>query len=258
MTLNELFYELFSYKPTNNGFGIFSWQHILLLLFQVGIPVFLAILFSKKLNNHRDKILRITAITLIISYLVDFFLQPFYAGRIIPNKLPFHICTATGVLLAFVTLNKKCEKLSVIVTVWAILSPFLWMLLPFSTYDGGISLFCYPFLQSCLYHMLEFFWGIYMLLSGKVKLEWKSIWQPVVALLPMALWATFGQELYFPNEIGENFLMLRTDTTGICPHWVYLIALFIGAALAIAFIYLIYYGVSVVKSKKQQKEKRKE
>ena len=253
MTLHDLFSKIFSKIPDEVGFSIFSWQYFILLLFEIAIPVALAIIFAKKLNEKRDSVLRFSAIFLITIYIADFFVQPFYAGTMIPHKLPFHICTATGVLLTFVTLNKKFEKMSKIVTVWAIISPLLWMIFPFDTYDIGTSLFSYSLIQPIIYHMVEFFWGLYMLISGKVQLPWKTLWQPIVALFPMAIWATIGQELYFPNELGENFLMLRTDTTGICPHWVFIVALFLAATIVISLVYLIYYLIVRAKDKKTQK-----
>ena len=91
-----------------------------------------------------------------------------------------------------------------------------------------------------------------MLTSGKTQLKWSTIWQPIAYLLPLALWATFGQELYFPNTVGENFMMLRTDVSGIVPHYVYLLALFVGAVLAVSLLYLLYNVVIKVKNKKNK------
>ena len=254
MTLSELFYKIFGNIPTQNNFDLFSWQYFLLLLFEIGIPVTLAIVFRNKEEKTKNLILKITAYFIIVSYVLDFFLQKFWAGGMIPHKLPFHICTATGILLTFVTFSPKFDKIKTVVTVWAVISPLLWMIFPFNTYNSGVSLFSYSKLQPILYHTAEFFWGLYMLTSGKVSLEWKKLWQPIVALFPMAAWAAFGQELYFPNEIGENFLMLKTDTTGICPHWVFLIALFLGAALAITLVYLIYNCIVKLKTRKPKQQ----
>ena len=93
-----------------------------------------------------------------------------------------------------------------------------------------------------------------MLTTGRVELKWKTIWQPIVALFPMALWATIGQELYFPDSIGENFMALRTDVSGIVPHAVYLLALFTAAVLAITLIYAIFSVVKLIKKKRDIKQ----
>jgi RsiW-degrading membrane proteinase PrsW (M82 family) len=91
-----------------------------------------------------------------------------------------------------------------------------------------------------MYHIIELFWGVFMIVSGISKLDWKNIWQPIIGLIPMAIWATIGQELYYPNELGENYMFLRTDTTGIVPHWLFIVALFIGFSLLIVLVYFIY------------------
>ena len=91
-----------------------------------------------------------------------------------------------------------------------------------------------------------------MVVSGTTKLEWKTIWQPIVGLFPMALWATIGQELYFPNEIGENYMFLRTDASAIVPQWMFIPALFIAAVLATSLTYLIYNAV--INSKKKSEK----
>lgn len=248
MKLADIFSKIFKNNPTTNGFSIFSWQYFILLAFEIAIPLVLAIILSKKSENTKSKTLKISALLLLIIYIFDFFIQPFYAGSMITHKLPFHLCTATGILIVFVSFNKRFEKLKTIVSVWAVLSPLLWMLFPFNTYES-VSLLSYSLIQSIIYHCIEFFWGLFMLLSGTAILRWKTIWQPIVGLFPMALWATIGQELYFPNEIGENFMMLRTDTTGICPKWVYIIALLLAAVIAISILYLIYYLFNRKKNK---------
>ena len=243
MTLSDIFSHIFKNNLITYGFSMFSWQHFVLLAFETLIPFILSIVLTKKVDDIKEKVLKIAATTLLILYIFDFFIQPFYAAEMMIHKLPFHLCTATGILIVFVTYNKKFDRLKTLVTVWAVLSPLLWMIFPFSTYES-VSLLSYSLIQSILYHCVEFFWGLFMLLSGRVELKWKTIWQPIVGLLPMSIWATIGQELYFPNTIGENFMMLRTDTSGICPQWLYLLALFTAAVIAISLLYLIYYLVS--------------
>ena len=253
MTLNELFYKIFSNKPTNNPIYMFSWQHILIAIVSIGVPIILAILLRKKQSKTQDAILKVAAYLIIILYVLDFFLQPFWAGQIIVNKLPFHICTFTGLLIAFTTFNAKFSKIKVIVAVWAILAPSAYILFPFATFEST-AIYSYSVLQSQVYHIIEIFWGVYMLVTNRVVLNWKTIWQPIVALFPMALWATIGQELYFPNEIGENFMALRTDVSGIVPHWVYIIALFIAAVLFVTLIYTIYNLVVYIRRKNNKQK----
>lgn len=251
MNLNEIFSQIFSNKPTENPISMFSWQHILIILFAIGTPVLLAVLLCKKQQKTQDILLKISAYLIIGLYVFDFFIQPFWAGSMTVSKLPFHICTFTGILIAFATFNKKFEKLKTLITVWAILAPSAYVLFPFSTFENT-AIYSYSTVQSYIYHIIEIFWGVYMLTTGKVQLKWKTIWQPIVGLFPMALWATIGQELYYPNTIGENFMALRTDVSGIVPHWVYLMALFTAAVLAITLIYGLYNLIVIINKKVSQ------
>ncbi|MBR3890589.1 MAG: YwaF family protein [Bacilli bacterium] len=238
--MNEIFSKIFRYIPKETSFKLFGLTYFIILI-GIILAVFLLSYFLKnKSDNVKQKILNISAITLISLYIFDFFVQPFWAGSMIVHKLPFHICTAVGVLIPFVTFNKKFDFAKTAVTVWAVICPLIWIVLPMNVVNGNVRLYSYPIVQSYAYHVIELFWGVFMLVSGTTKLDWKNIWQPIIGLFPMALWATIGQELYFPDSIGENYMFLRTDTTGIVPHWLFIVALFLGASLAIALVYLIY------------------
>ena len=238
--MNKLFSELFRYIPKETPFKLFGVVYFSVLLFIILVIVCMCILFRNKSSEVKQRVLNISAISLTTLYIFDFFVQPFWAGGMIVHKLPFHICTATGVLIPFVTFNKKFSCLKNVVATWAIFGPLLWIILPMGVLNSANRLYSYPIVQSYAYHVIELFWGVFMLTSGNVKLEWRKIWQPMLGLIPMAIWATIGQEIYFPNELGENYMFLRTDTTGIVPHWVFIIALFLGASLIIAIIYFMY------------------
>lgn len=253
MNLTEFLENLFSNKTTSWSFKMFGLKHILVLCLIFGSVYLLAILLKNKSEQTKDKICRISAYLLVGLYIFDFFVQPFWTGTgyMTVSKLPFHICTFTGILLTFVTFNKKFEKLKVLTTVWAVGSATAYFLFPFGMSENT-SMLSYSVLQPYLYHAVELFWGVYMLFSGKTQLKWSTIWQPIVGLFPMALWATIGQKLYYPNEIGENLMALFTDVSGIVPRWVYLLALFTAAVIGISLIYGIYNLIVYIKQKRKQ------
>lgn len=251
MNISEIFKMIFADYPTSWPLTMFGLKHILMLCLVFGLVLVVALSLRNKSQSTTDKILRVSAWLLMILYIFDFFVQPFWTGTgyMIVNKLPFHICTFTGILLAFVTFNKKIEKLKVLTTVWEVAASTSYFLFPFGTLESR-SMLSYSVLQPYLYHAVELFWGLFMLFTGKTQLKWKTIWQPIVGLFPMALWATLGQKLYFPNETGENFMALFTDVSGVVPHWVYLIALFTAAVIGITLIYGVYNLVVYIKQKR--------
>ena len=253
--MKEFFEKIFGYVPSDITPQLFGWQHFLIMAFVAGAIIGFSFLFKNKSEKTKKRVLNISAITIITLYIFDFFVQPFWDGDLVIGKLPFHICTLVGVLIPFVNFNKKFSFMKMSVVVWAILAPLAWVIFPANFLNRPVQIYSYPIVQSFVFHIFEIFWGVFMLVSGEVKLEWKKIWQPIVGLFPVAAWASLGQEMYYPGELGENFLFLKTDISAIAPQWMFIPALFIAACIAISLLFLIYYCFIWGK---QAKEKRKQ
>ena len=252
--MSELFNKIFDYIPRETPVSLFGWQHWLFIVFITAAIVTFSIIFAKKSEKTKNRVLNWAAILVISLYIFDFFVQPFWHdGTLAVGKLPFHICTLVGVLIPFVNFSGKFKFAKQTVVVWAILAPLAFILFPLNFINREVQPYSYPIIQSFLYHGLEIFWGVFMLVSKKASLRWRDIWQPIVGLFPVAAWATIGQELYYHGEVGENFLMLRTDISAYAPQWLYVPALFLGACTAIAFLYLIYWLVIRIKEKSKNK-----
>ena len=240
--MNQLFAKIFRYIPRESSVALFGWQHWLYIIGIIAGVVGLSVLFARKSEGTKSRVLNITAVLVVGLYLFDFFVQPFWHdGEMAINKLPFHICTLVGVLIPFVNFSNKFKFARQTVVVWAILAPLAFVLLPLNYINRAIEPYSYPIIQTFVFHGLEIFWGVFMLVSGKVVLRWRDIWQPVVGLFVVALWATIGQELYYPDSVGENFLFLRTDISDVAAQWLLIPALFLAAVINIALLYLIYW-----------------
>lgn len=228
--------------------ALFGWEHWLYIILIVGTIVTLALVFAKRSDQTKAKVLNITAVLVITLYLFDFFVQPFWDedGEIRISKLPFHICTLVGVLIPLVNFNGKCKFARQTVTVWAVLAPLMFILFPLNYINQAVQPYSYPIIQTFVFHGLEIFWGVLMLVSHQVALRWRDIWQPIIGLFAVAAWATLGQELYYPDSLGENFLFLRTDISAYAPQWLYIPALFTAATLAITLMYLVYWLIGKI------------
>lgn len=248
--MKEAFTKFFRYIPRSTSIQLYGLSHILYILISVSAVVLLCRLMHKRSEKAKDRAVKILAFLTIFVYVFDFFVQPFWAGEICVGKLPFHICTATGVLIPFVVFSKKFKFLERVITVWAVLAPLAFIFAPMNYINRAVEPYSYPIIQTFLFHALEFAWGVFMLTSGKVKLPWQTIWQPIIGLFPMALWATLGQNMYYGESMGENFLFLRTDVSGIVPHWVFIIALFLAACIAILLTYAVCFVVQKIKKTK--------
>ena len=253
--MSKIFGEIFQYIPRKTEVPLWGWQHCLYVILILAAVVTLSIVFVNKSEKTKNRVLNITAILVIAVYVFDFFVQPFWNnGNIAINKLPFHLCTLVGVLIPFVNFAGALKFARQTVAVWAILAPLAFVLFPLNYINRAVAPYSYPIIQTFLFHGLEIFWGVFMLVSKKVVLRWRDIWQPIAGLLPAAAWATIGQELYYPGERGENFMFLRTDISAYAPQWMWVPALLIAASIAIALFYLIYWLVIKIKNKPKSKQ----
>jgi len=251
--MQELFQKIFRYIPRDTSIKLYGLSHILYIVVIISIIIALCLLFNKKSEQTKQRVINITAILIIGSYFFDFIVQPIWAGELLLSKLPFHLCTAVGCLIPLITFFKKFKFLEKPVVIWAILAPLIFIFAPLNYINVAVEPYSYPIVQTFFYHGAEVFWGVFMLTSGKVKLDWKSVWQPVVGLFPMALWGTFGNVIYGDKAPGESFMFLKTDISSVAPQWMYIPALIIAACLGTALIYLIYNLIQKHNTKKALK-----
>lgn len=238
--MQELFQKIFRYIPRETSIRLYGLSHIIYIVSIIAIIVTLCILFHRKNKETKDRVINITAIFIISLYIFDFLVQPIWAGSLQISKLPFHLCTLVGCLIPFITFNKKFKFLEKPVVIWAILAPLIFIFAPLNYINVPAEPYSYPIVQTFIYHGAEVFWGVFMLTSGRVKLNWKSIWQPIVGLFPAALWATIANIVYGDLAPGESFMFLITDISAVAPQWMYIPALIIAACLGTAIVYLIY------------------
>ena len=251
--MHEFLKNVFSNIPRETSVSLFGWQHWLFILTTVIFATLMSIIFAKKSQKTKDRVLNITAITIISLYIFDLFVQPFWNdGKIAISKLPFHLCTFVGVLIPFVNFSGAFRFAKQTVVVWSVLASLAFILFPLKFINRPIEPYSYPIIQTFLFHGLEFFWGVFMLVSKKVVLRWRDLWQPIVGLLPAAAWATLGQELYYPATRGENFMFLRTDISAYAPQWLLLPTMLLTASVCIALLYCIYRLIAKRKASKAQ------
>lgn len=252
--MNQFFTKIFRYIPRETDIALFGLSHWLYIIVILGAVVGFSFLFAKKSDTTKNRVLNVTAVLVITVYVFDFFVQPFWHdGTMSVGKLPFHICTLVGVLIPFVNFSDKFKFARQTIVVWAVLAPLMFIIFPLNYISRAYEPYSYPIVQTFAFHGLAVFWGVFMLVSQKVVLRWRDIWQPIVGLFPMAAWATLGQELYFPGGGGENFMFLRTDISDYAPQWLFIPAMFTAAVLTIALFYLIDWAVKKIIDKRRSK-----
>ncbi len=195
--MRDFVHRLFSENGSSLQIGLFDVWHLLYLFVILGGSVLLGVLFRKKSDETKNKLIRLFAYLTVGLYLMDFLIMPLsdsYSG-ISVYKLPFNICTIMAVLVPFVQFNPKLKAIKTPVVVLSIASSLSWMCYPGSAL-GGQPPFCYLIFQTFMYHGLLFAWGFLNLALGAVKLEIKKIWKEFVGILCILVWACFGNAIY--------------------------------------------------------------
>ena len=249
--MKKVFEKIFCYIPRSTSIKLYGLSHIIYILLIVSAIVALSCAFYRKSDRVKNKVVNITAIFIITLYIFDFIVQPIWAGELLIDKLPFHLCTAVGCLIPFVTFNKRFKFLEKPVVVWAILAPLIFIFAPLNYINRAVEPYSYPIVQTFIYHGAEVFWGVFMLISKRVKLKWNSVWQPIVGLLPMAIWASLGNIIYGSKAPSESFMFLNTDISSVAPQWLYIPALLVAVCLGTALVYGIYNLIVEVRKRHQ-------
>ena len=186
--MKDFFAWLFSQNNSDLQIGLFDIWHFLYLFIVLGGTAFLGFYMQNKSEKSKDTVVRLMAYLTVGLYVADFFIMPLsdsYDG-ISAYKLPFNICTVMAVLVPFAQFNKHWKRLKKTIVVLSIASPLMWMCYP-GTALGGQPPFSYIIIQTFMYHGFLFAWGVLNLAYGRVKLDFKKIWQELCAILGESL-----------------------------------------------------------------------
>ncbi len=255
--MRALFFKLFSDTPTGSSAVIeaFNIWHILYSLVILGGIIGCAFLLKNKSLERKDKVLRILAIALAVSYLSDFFVHDFVysddgvtGDGLNMDKLPFHICTVMCPIILFTQFNKRCQKFIEPVAALAIVANLMYITYPSSGVGG--EPWCYRTVQTMFFHGVELAWGFLTVAFGKTKFSWKNIWKSGVMLCTIAVWAKLGNTL-----LEYNWFFIESDPfdIGLSPY-ILIFAVPVAIFAMVALIYSIYYGVLAVMKKMQNKK----
>lgn len=195
--MRDFVHRLFSENGSALQIGLFDVWHFLYLFVILGGSVLLGVLFHKKSDEAKNKLIRLFAYLTVGLYAADFLIMPLsdsYSG-ISVYKLPFNICTIMAVLVPFVQFNPRLKAIKTPVVALSVTSSLMWMCYPGSAL-GGQPPFCYLIFQTFMYHGLLFAWGFLNLALGAVKLEIKKIWKEFLGILCILVWAGFGNAIY--------------------------------------------------------------
>ena len=243
--------------------GEIAWLnvwHIVYITVIFGSTFVLGWYISHKSDEAKDRLLRTLAVSTVIIYLLDLFIQPLMDGGVgVMNvdKLPFHICTVLCPVLALVQFNKRFERFAQTVAFLAMVGPMMYLVYPGGAI-GDISPFCYKIIQTFVYHGLVFSWGFNMIATGKVKPSIKrGWWRALVGIVLVAGWATLGNLSHNSNVDGAphyDWFFLTGSTFPFVPKALMPIAVIFAIFGMTMILYGIYYAVIAVKHRAAEKK----
>ena len=229
---------------------LFSIWHIMYIVLIIGLTIALAFIVKNKSEKTKKNVLNVLAISAISVYIADFFIMPLngvgYGGYL--DKLPFHICTFTSIMIPFAQFSKSNNKVTQsfkeIVACLAIVSSLMYMTYPGSAL-GDIGTFSYKVVQTFVFHGLVFSWGFMSLATGSITLKIKNIWKQALGILFIIGWATLGNLAY----AEYNWFFLVNPAFPFIPQSINPLAVWVGVFAMCAIIYGIYYAVKAICNK---------
>ena len=254
--MKDFFAWLFSENNSELKIALFDGWHFLYLSVTAFLAIFLSLIFKKRSEEAKDRVIRIFAYLVISLYVADFFIMPLsdsYSG-ISTYKLPFNICTVMAVLVPFVQFNKRLERIKGVVVVLSVTSSLMWMCYPGSAL-GGQPPFSYIIFQTFMYHAFLFCWGVFNLSFGRVTLSFKKIWRELVAILMMLVWAAFGNTVYGG---GMNWFFIESSIFPFLPDKVMPPVVVFCVFGSCFIVYCLYFAIRAIYRSAEKRHAPKE
>ncbi len=239
--MRNFFVNLFSTYESDLEITLFSIWHILFVLIIVGVAIFLAFYLKKKESDYHIKVLNVICVIAISLYAADFFIMPLYRETVDTDKLPFHFCTLTSILMCFVQFNKKCDFMREPVTMLAIVAPLMYLVYPGSAI-GDITPFCYKVLQTFIYHGMVFTWGFLSITTKQTQISIKRNWKSLILICVIIVWAAFGNAIYSNQEHHYDWCFITGSTFPFIPTFLMPLVVVVCVFGMVNIIYGLYYA----------------
>ena len=190
------------------SFRIFHGWHILYLVLILGSIIALSFILKNKSEKVKNLAIAITINTAFTLYMLDFFLMPFAYGYIGIDKLPFHICTLSCLLCFACRHNKFLAKFKTQFIMLGLIGNLIYIHYPAVLDQYNVHAFSYRAVQTLLFHGAMAAHGIFSLVFGHIKLEWKYCYKEAIAISLLVVWSLLGNMLYsnIASEFKSNFI----------------------------------------------------
>ena len=253
--MRDFFLKIFSNEIGGPDITLFGFFHILYFLLIVGGTFLLNYLIRNKTQEQKKKVLDIMSLILVILYLGDFLVHPFIHGEQALNvdKLPFHICTCSCILIAITRIFPNYTKrIKTAVTVLGLVGALMYITCPNGAVGPGTKAFSYVIIQTFIYHGILFAYGVTAIISQDVQVEYKKIYVEAIIIACLDLIALGANAAYSSEEHHYDWFFVTGSSFGVSPYLMPFLIFIIIFAMCNA-IYLITYGVKKIIEKKKLK-----
>lgn len=252
--MKEFLMKFFGDGDGTTTIELYDIWHFVYIALIIATVVLVPLILRKKKEGTTDNVQRILATAIISLYVLDFFIMPFSLGYINIDKLPFHICTAMGVLIPFVQFNEKFRKSWVIevLSCIGVVSSLVYIVYPGSAL--GEAPWAYTVTQTMLFHSMILLWSINNIVSGTAVLEFKNIWKTFCGVVAFILWAGFGILCY--NDY--NWCFIKDQFVSFIPKEAMPFVVTGGLCLLCTLVYLTIFVVKKISQRKTSKEEKAE
>ena len=230
---------------------LYSTKHIAVLIITAILAIAFTILFRKKSEKAKNILFYvfggIFTFFEISTRIVNLIIAKTYTlDSVLEILLPMHICSVMVWCLIFAIFTKKQFLIN-----YSVVGGFL-ATLAFLLYPAvGLNKVYMTF--TCIYsvasHALGFITCILLMTLGKVKFEFKTIWQSYLCLVLMFIWGAIVNFVIFP---GSDYMYMINDPLELGLNFPYQ---YLYSAVLIVYTAIFYIVYTIIQKCKKRKAK---
>lgn len=239
---------------------VFGWFHLTSLAIMI-IGAILIVLFLKKTNEKQNKI--ILSVYVITCLLFEIYKQIIFSFDVVSGKwsvqwyiFPFQLCS-TPMYIALIALFTKKGKfqnaLYAYLATFGMLAGLLVMIYPVGVYVTIIGIN----IQTMYHHATQFLIGFYLLVCGRVKIDYKTPLNAFVVFLTLvaiAVWLNIIVTNFVTKDLFNMFFISPYFPTSlpmldvIYKKVSYIIFLLLYIFAFLLGVYILYLPLLIIKS----------
>ncbi|MBQ3664909.1 MAG: YwaF family protein [Lachnospiraceae bacterium] len=233
------FWKEKTYRPENEGYGLFSTEYFLVLAIAMIIVVAAILFFGKKRQNEKERLCRIFAWVPLGMEIVKFIVL-FSQGCYTSNYYPIGFCSLVAYLYPIYAYTKNDNlKKAVRCIICMVMLPSGLVTLFFPNWIGHYRLLSYFSLHSYIWHMIMVIYPIWTWQKDRKKLYVRDMVRGdsvIILLIPVIVLINkyCGTNYWFLSEPTDNHPLASVYRTA-GPGGYFAVFVIIGVTIACLF-----------------------